>query len=511
MEPSHPPDKGPTQPVQSKVLIPERQTTEQQVPTNTKHNETLYYNHDCHEPFIVHISKNDSYSNSVPNLHPLQISRLLKSNQVQGVTQVAKQGRNIVKVTLKTARDANSFVANFRAKDPNYNCFIPKYRLLTKGVIRDIPIEFTETELAEMIISSHEIYAINRMYKYDKTKKEKYPIPMISVTFIANSIPNHVMFDYFKAEVKLHIKPVTQCNNCMKFGHISKFCRGKKTCRLCGLPSHENECAAKENIECPNCKEAHAPTDVKCPERIKQAKINGIIAENNISYSEAKSIVGSYSDEYKFGMKKTLAKTAKSFPNLGLTNISNKFSLLEINHLPPRFSTTNSEPDPPKKPRNTQQESNKIQHPSKRKSNKPTKRKQEDFPTAFVNKLKQKDSLNERLKQAALNNTTTAESDNSAETLMHVSAFQEVHTSPVTEPTPPEQTNKETPMETNENPNSQFTTNVTIPATVIYEPKTTFHPTNTTQQGNPSSEKTLYNKEYPKLPNLQVNNLTPKL
>nr|XP_018898454.1 PREDICTED: uncharacterized protein LOC109031415 [Bemisia tabaci] len=155
-----------------------------------------------------------------------------------------------------------------------------------------------------MIISSHEIYSLNRMYKYDRIKKEKYPIPMISVTFLANSIPNFVMFDYFKAEVKLHIKPVTQCNICMKFGHISKFCRGKKTCRLCGLPSHAGECVTKEKIKCLNCKQAHPPTDLKCPERKKQPKINGIIAANNISYSKAKTIVGSYNDDYKFRTKK---------------------------------------------------------------------------------------------------------------------------------------------------------------------------------------------------------------
>lgn len=174
---------------------------------------------------------------------------------------------------------------------------------------------------------------------------------MISVTFLANSITNFVLFDYFKAEVKLHIKPVTQCNNCMKFGHISKFCRGKKTSRLCGLSSHAGECVTKEKIKCLNCKRAHPPTDLKCPERKKQAKINGIIAANNISYSEAKTIVGSYNDDYKFRTKKTLVNTVKSFPNLGITSISNKFSLLEINHLLPRYSSFNSEPDPPKKPK----------------------------------------------------------------------------------------------------------------------------------------------------------------
>lgn len=243
----------------------------------------LFYNQDCSAPFIVHITKNDTSSNSVSNIHPMQISRILKNQQTKGIILVTKVNRNTVKVTLDSWIETNSFVANFQAQNSTFRCYIPEYILLTKGVIKDIPIDFSEEEQYNTIESSLQIYNIKRMFKFDRERNERIPIPMITATFIGSTVPDYVMFDYYKADVRLYIKPITQCNNCLKYGHFSKFFRGKMACRQCGVAAHPGPCKQDSKPTCINCKQAHLPTGPNCPERKTQRKINSIVAEKNIS------------------------------------------------------------------------------------------------------------------------------------------------------------------------------------------------------------------------------------
>lgn len=119
----------------------------------------------------------------------LNQTHFCNKNKIKKVTQVSKQGRNIVKVTMKTAQEANRFVANFQAKDPNYEYYlpkydlltkgvmkdisVPKYGLLTKGVMKDISVEFRETELSEMISSSHKIHSLTVLNKVKSDASSK--------------------------------------------------------------------------------------------------------------------------------------------------------------------------------------------------------------------------------------------------------------------------------------------------------------------------------------------------
>ena len=390
----------------------------------------LFYNKDCVGPFVVNISKKDNF-NPMQNIHPLQVSRFLKDAKVQGVDHVGKLGRNIVQISFLSWMDANCFLANSHQSNPKFQCSIPKYKLLKKGIIKDIPVDFSESELMEMIQSPYTVHEIKRMYKYDRVKKERFPIPMVIVTFVSNFLPEFVKFDYFKTEVNLYIRPVALCYNCFKYGHFRTFCRGKKVCFKCGNLAHENDCPPPP--PCLNCSADHLPSDPLCTARKTQKKINGIMAEKNISYNEAKELSGSYGDNYVFGKKSSFSRTLRSnIPSSIPTK--NQFSVLQMDQFP---SFLRKPVDTPKNSRKTKTPSSPRNPPShslpKRKSCAPHKKSVEDddFPTDFVLRLKVQDKLNEQINAVSTNNVFTFEADNNSSSLPHVSASQEVALEPV--------------------------------------------------------------------------------
>ncbi|KFM60419.1 Hypothetical protein in type I retrotransposable element R1DM, partial [Stegodyphus mimosarum] len=55
---------------------------------------------------------------------------------------------------------------------------------------------------------------------------------------------------------------VTQCQNCLGFGHSKKFCKEEQSCHKCGKTGHlQKECTKKER--CKNCKNANQELGLK--------------------------------------------------------------------------------------------------------------------------------------------------------------------------------------------------------------------------------------------------------
>lgn len=61
----------------------------------------------------------------------------------------------------------------------------------------------------------------------------------------------------------------SQCLNCQKFGHTSKDCTAKPTCRKCAGNHLTRECKVEQQSKCANCSGSHAASYGGCPERRK--------------------------------------------------------------------------------------------------------------------------------------------------------------------------------------------------------------------------------------------------
>ncbi|CAH0386615.1 unnamed protein product [Bemisia tabaci] len=353
----------------------------------------------------------------IPHIHPLQLSSILRRSEVQGVEHVTKVNRSTSQVSFKTRYDANCFLANHKLDRSKYTVFIPKYKVLKKGVLKDIPTEYTEDEISDMIETDFEVYEIKRMYRYNKSEHRKVPLPLVTITFLSNTLPETVKLDYYIAHVDLYINRVTQCYNFFHYGHLQRFCKGKKRCEQCGKPAHESDECPEKSPKCINCQGSHLPTDINSPTRKQSLKVNGIMAESNVSYKEALSMRDSYSDNYKFGIRRSAASVTRNLPK---TVTRNRFTILQEECFPPlKPSNPDASPAANRKKTNNSSISTKAMRKKKRNN--------EEFPTEWANRLKLKDATTSATpkkqsdeEEANLQQISVNETHNSAEGLLFV-------------------------------------------------------------------------------------------
>lgn len=116
---------------------------------------------------------------------------------------------------------------------------------------------------------------------------EYKPTGTILLTFKGSQFPSFVSIFRVVCHVEPLIQKVIQCYNCLRYGHISKQCKGKTRCSKCGEDQEFTACQKLSNIICSFCKGPHLVTNHKaCPEFNKQKSIKYIMANENISYKE---------------------------------------------------------------------------------------------------------------------------------------------------------------------------------------------------------------------------------
>lgn len=98
-----------------------------------------------------------------------------------------------------------------------------------------------------------------------------------------------VYFDLMRVYVQEHIN-LALCFKCAGFGHVAKYCEGKRSCHKCGDENHEGKECTTTELKCPNCikmkykaeDSKHSARDIKCP--IYQKRL--IMYRNQINYSD---------------------------------------------------------------------------------------------------------------------------------------------------------------------------------------------------------------------------------
>ncbi|XP_053983614.1 uncharacterized protein LOC128878950 isoform X2 [Hylaeus volcanicus] len=155
------------------------------------------------------------------------------------------------------------------------------------GVIKDwdLPLE----DLREEIEPGQGVISIERLKKRVRVEKRfvMRDSHLILVKFAGCSLPTKLIV---MGEVGLNITPfvrnIRQCYNCLKFGHIKKWCRSNtKRCFNCGDAFHW-ECS--KEARCINCEEGHGALNRDCPYAELEKAITKLIAYKNVSFQEAK-------------------------------------------------------------------------------------------------------------------------------------------------------------------------------------------------------------------------------
>lgn len=155
------------------------------------------------------------------------------------------------------------------------------------GVIRNVEMELSESEILESITSTIELISVKRLNRKVDDGKRWAASETIRLCFKGASLPAYVHIHGVRTNIHTYTFPVTQCSFCWRYGHPKKVCPKKKQVCVKCTKEHENCETAETNFLCANCRGNHMAMSPTCPVRIKERKIREIMAEFNCSYKRA--------------------------------------------------------------------------------------------------------------------------------------------------------------------------------------------------------------------------------
>lgn len=303
-------------------------------------------------PFCVYV-EHDTLN--VGQLHPMKVGNILSefTAELQAeIIEVLSVGRNRIKIFLKSGASANFLIGHEIFIKHKLKSYIPQHLVEKKALVRNVDTSLSEGQLLQKIVSTVPVSGVKRLTRYTTDasgNKITVPRQMIIVTFSGRFIPDHIVIDYVRCPVETYVSPVMQCFTCLRYGHSSRLCKGKKRCRTCGV-EHEGDCAG--NIYCIYCKNnSHNSTSRVCPKYVQQKNIKNIMATKNISFREAEKLVGNPS---------LFSNVLKHNPFAPLSILNNKEfpSINEVTKPPSAISQSSSNmnrnPTKRKKPVNSQ-------------------------------------------------------------------------------------------------------------------------------------------------------------
>ena len=176
----------------------------------------------------------------------------------------------------------------------------------SKGVIRSRELALaTEDEIASAL-GKQGVTNIKRISI--RKGEQRIQTNTYILTFNKRQTPKEVKIGYCLERVEQYVPPPLRCFKCQKFGHHREACRGRQTCSKCGEkdPDHAEEDCLKE-IRCANCQQDHPAYVRTCTVYQKEKEIIEVKHKRNVSFLEARRIVGSYMGESSYA---TVARRA---------------------------------------------------------------------------------------------------------------------------------------------------------------------------------------------------------
>ncbi|CAH1636907.1 unnamed protein product [Spodoptera littoralis] len=320
-KPPDPPDKSPQYETESILTIilppntPESETMELETANSRKrhagsppisqnnppklakstHGRQCYTARD-NPPYIVYVSLKDSQTSGT-TLHPVKFGMFLMKHNINNVKigGVKRLGRNRVSVEFVSHQDANSFLVNGMVAQ-NYVTSIPQFNITRMGIVRDVPVEWSEDEIIGNIRVPAGCGAVIKARRMNRrvtstNGTEWKPTQTVVLTFDGQTLPKKVFCFYSALPVELYSYPTIQCYNCCRFGHTRTLCRSKPRCFRCGQDHPGDGCQiSAETAHCINCNGNHFANDKACPELGRQKSIKALMAEKSISYTEASQV-----------------------------------------------------------------------------------------------------------------------------------------------------------------------------------------------------------------------------
>lgn len=295
-----------------------------------KEKESYAYKQCDSGPFKVMVEKKEENANF--GINKISVGSVLKQNGfAKSVIDIKKIGRSRVMVYISEWQEANRLISCQNLKLKKLSAYIPRGFVTVKGVIAGIPEEMEDNEVIDDMETNLEVVEAFRMHRTTKDGK-KVPTMKMGVVFRSNRLPDSVRVFSVKVKVEPYVTKVVMCNACLRYGHIAKYCKGRKRCMNCG-DNHDNQEEQEVCVKtalCVHCKGEHKASDAKCPERGKQERIKRLMAVKNLSYHEAREQAGVQTRNMF-----SLLSVENEFPTVyeSFANITKKKEVKERQHL----------------------------------------------------------------------------------------------------------------------------------------------------------------------------------
>ncbi|XP_017468425.1 PREDICTED: uncharacterized protein LOC108360583 [Rhagoletis zephyria] len=210
----------------------------------------------------------------------------IKDLKVQDLDLIYAIGRSLYKVTFTNVYAANSFLLDNRIRKRGLKPFLPRSALETYGVVRGVPVCFSDYDILKNSRSAATIVSVMRFKRKDPAGDNYSPTTTIKIGFAGNDVPKEIIFEHTKLNVDIYIPPLRQCVNCGRLGHTKLGCKSKKRCLQCGkIECNNNECETNSCILCG--RNGHSAKDKdRCPHWEKEMSVNRIKTVKKLTRKE---------------------------------------------------------------------------------------------------------------------------------------------------------------------------------------------------------------------------------
>ncbi|XP_036146451.1 uncharacterized protein LOC118646829 [Monomorium pharaonis] len=267
---------------------------------NQQNNRYSVENGSSYLVFIESLSE-DSEEN-IGNLHPNTIGQKLYKRKMESkykyiydnILNFSRKGKKLISIEFRTMKEANKFLDHKELIPENWFAYIPNFKIFRTGIIKDVSIDLSETEILEGIEfpnNSFKITKIERLKFLDRRNNNSLkPSNSVKITFETSLLPEFVYIYRYKHRVLPFINKPRKCTKFCRWGHSDRMCRGKVRCSRCGEDHPIEECT-EDTYKCVNCGGPHSPFERSCPSFQYQNLIAHVMAYVNCSNFKARRIL----------------------------------------------------------------------------------------------------------------------------------------------------------------------------------------------------------------------------